>query len=404
MDMQQESGQECRQEYRQECDIAIIGGGMVGALTAALLAPTGLSIRLIEAKRPSDFSADPPFDLRVSAISATSVAMLEQAGAWEEILAMRAWPYQRLEAYEWQGFHTEFSAASVGSEYLGYMVENRVIQLGLWQALAQYPNVTLDCPNGLEALRQTADGAELTLSHGKPLSARLVLACDGAESVTRQLAGIGISAWDYGQSCMLIGISADQLESDMTWQQFTPSGPRAFLPLGTDRGCLVWYDQKARIQELAKLDNAQLAEQVAAHFPPRMGKVTILNKGSFPLRRRHANQYVKGRVALLGDAAHTINPLAGQGVNLGFKDVAAMVKLVSQGVEARLDIGSAERLARYQRARRPDNLLMQTTMDVCYHTFSNDILPLKILRNLGLSAAQRSGPLKNRVMKYAMGL
>ncbi|MGO5000214.1 FAD-dependent monooxygenase [Oceanisphaera sp. W20_SRM_FM3] len=398
MDMQQMDMQQ------QECDIAIIGGGMVGALAAALLAPTGLSIRLIEAKRPTEFNPEQPQDLRVSAISATSVALLEKAGAWQRILDMRAWPYQRLEAYEWQGFHTEFSAASVNCDYLGYMVENRLIQLGLWQALAQYPNVTLDCPNGLEALHQTESGAFLTLAHGQQLNASLVLACDGAESFTRQLAGIGISAWDYGQRCMLISIEADQLESDMTWQQFTPSGPRAFLPLGKEQGCLVWYDQKQRIQALAKLDNETLAEQVMANFPPRLGNFKVLSKGSFALRRRHANQYVKGRVVLLGDAAHTINPLAGQGVNLGFKDVAAIVDLVSQGAEAQLDIGSVERLARYQRRRRPDNLLMQTTMDVCYHAFSNDILPLKILRNLSLRAAQHSGPLKTRVMKYAMGL
>ena len=398
MDMQQMDMQQ------QQCDIAIIGGGMVGALAAALLAPTGLTIRVVEAKRPTEFSPEQPRDLRVSAISATSVALLEQAGAWDTIQGMRAWPYQRLEAYEWQGFHTEFSAASAGCEYLGYMVENRLIQLGLWQVLAQYPNVILDCPNGLEALRQTEEGTLLTLTHGQPLNTRLVLACDGAESFTRQLAGIGISAWDYGQQCMLISIAADQLESDLTWQQFTPHGPRAFLPLGKDEGCLVWYDQKERIQTLAKLDNEALAEQVAMHFPARMGNFNVLSKGSFALRRRHANQYVKGRVVLLGDAAHTINPLAGQGVNLGFKDVSAIVDLVNQGVAAQLDIGSVARLARYQRRRRPDNLLMQATMDVCYHAFSNDILPLKILRNLSLMAAQHSGPLKTRVMKYAMGL
>lgn len=389
---------------QEQCDIAIIGGGMVGALAAALLAPTGLSIRVIEAKAPTAFKPEQARDLRVSAISATSVRLLEKAGAWPAILAMRAWPYQRLEAYEWQGFHTEFSASSVGGDYLGYMVENRIIQLGLWQALAEWENIRLDCPNGLESLRQTTAGSELVLSHGQSLHARLVLACDGAESLTRQLAGIGVTAWDYHQHCMLIGIEADKLESDLTWQQFTAAGPRAFLPLGTHEGCLVWYDQKERIQALAKLDNAALAEQVKAHFPPRMGEFKVLNKGSFPLRRRHANQYVQGRVVLLGDAAHTINPLAGQGVNLGFKDVATLSKLIAQGVDAQLDIGAPERLARYQRRRRPDNLLMQTTMDVCYHTFSNNILPLKILRNLGLSVAQRSGPLKTRVMKYAMGL
>ncbi|MBM7455106.1 2-octaprenyl-3-methyl-6-methoxy-1,4-benzoquinol hydroxylase [Oceanisphaera litoralis] len=388
----------------EHCDIAIIGGGMVGALAAALLAPTGLSIRVIEAKAPAAFSPEQAPDLRVSAISATSVRLLQQAGAWEAVVAMRAWPYRRLEACEWQGFSTHFEAQELDCEYLGYMVENRIIQLGLWQALARWHNVVLDCPNGLTGLTQNESGAELSLAGGQRLQARLVLACDGAESRTRQLAGIGVTAWDYAQHCMLIGIEGDGLESDTTWQQFFPSGPRAFLPMGLRQGSLVWYDQKARITELAALDNEALARQVAAHFPARLGNFTVLSKGHFPLRRRHANDYVKGAVVLLGDAAHTINPLAGQGVNLGFKDVAALGELIHQGVEAGLDIAAAERLQRYQRRRRPDNLLMQSAMDLCYHTFSNDLFPLKLLRNLGLKAAEHSGPLKTRVMKYAMGL
>ncbi|MFP2770709.1 FAD-dependent monooxygenase [Oceanisphaera sp. KMM 10153] len=388
----------------EHCDIAIIGGGMVGALAAALLAPTGLSIRVIEAKAPAAFASEQMPDLRVSAISATSVHLLQQAGAWEAIVAMRAWPYRRLEACEWQGFSTHFEARELECEYLGYMIENRIIQLGLWQALARWHNVVLDCPNGLTGLTQTAFGAELSLEGGQRLQARLVLACDGAESRTRQLAGIGISSWDYAQHCMLIGIDADGLEPDTTWQQFFPAGPRAFLPLGQRQGSLVWYDQKARIKELVALDDESLAEQIVTHFPARLGNFKVLSKGHFPLRRRHANDYVKGTVVLLGDAAHTINPLAGQGVNLGFKDVAALSELIHQGVEAGLDIAAAERLQRYQRRRRPDNLLMQSAMDLCYHTFSNDLLPLKLLRNLGLKAAEHSGPLKTRVMKYAMGL
>ncbi|WP_417617428.1 FAD-dependent monooxygenase [Oceanisphaera sp.] len=388
----------------EHCDIAIVGGGMVGALAAALLAPTGLNIRVIEARAPEAFAAEQAPDLRVSALSAASVRLLQQAEAWPHILAMRAWPYQRLEACEWQGFHTRFDAGELGSDYLGYMIENRIIQSGLWQALALWPNVRLDCPNGLNALQQTDAGAELTLTEGQRLQARLVLACDGGESLTRQLAGIGVTAWDYDQHCMLIGIEADDLESDTTWQHFTASGPRAFLPMGPRQGSLVWYDQKARIKALTALDNTALAEQVKAHFPPRMSNLSVLNKGSFALRRRHANQYVKGAVVLLGDAAHTINPLAGQGVNLGFKDVARLSELIHQGLEARLDFAAPERLARYQRSRRPDNLLMQTAMDLCYHTFSNNHLPLKVLRNLGLKAAEHSGPLKKRVMKYAMGL
>ncbi|MBL1378732.1 FAD-dependent monooxygenase [Zobellella iuensis] len=388
----------------EHCDVAIIGGGMVGALAAALLAPSGLSIRVIEARAPAAFEPGQAFDLRVSAISAASVRLLQQAGAWDAIVAMRAWPYRALEAREWQGFGTRFEARELDCDHLGFMVENRVIQLGLWQALAQWHNVVLDCPNGLAGLSRNEKGAELALEDGRRLQARLVLACDGAESRTRQFAGIGVTAWDYAQHCMLLSIEGDALEAETTWQQFCPSGPRAFLPLGQRHGSLVWYDQKARIRELAALDHGALAQQVAAHFPPRLGAFQVLDKGHFPLRRRHANQYVKGAVVLLGDAAHTINPLAGQGVNLGFKDVACLSELMHRAVEGGRDVASAELLERYQCRRRPDNLLMQGAMDLFYQTFSNDLLPFKLLRNLGLKAAQHSGPLKNQVMKYAMGL
>ena len=152
------------------------------------------------------------------------------------------------------------------------------------------------------------------------------------------------------------------------------------------------------------MSNKALEREITAHFPPRLGPVTVLDKGHFPLRRRHANQYIKGAVVLLGDAAHTINPLAGQGVNLGFKDVAVLNDLIHQAVERGEDIAAFELLKRFERRRRPDNLLMQGAMDVFYQAFSNELAPLKLLRNLGLKAAEHSGPLKKQVMKYAMGL
>ncbi|WP_107851579.1 FAD-dependent monooxygenase [Oceanimonas marisflavi] len=388
----------------QQCDIAIIGGGMVGALAAALLAPSGLTIQVLESRQPQAFSPEQPFDLRISSVSAASVRLLQQAGAWDAIAGMRAWPYQRLEASEWQGFATTFSAKELDCEYLGYMLENRVIQLGLWQVLEQWHNVSIDCPRELDTLAQNDQGALLTLKDGSQLQTRLVLACDGAESRMRQLAGIGVTAWDYAQQCMLISVEGERLEQDITWQQFCASGPRALLPLGNGKASLVWYDGKARIEQLAAMNNEALEREITAHFPPRLGPVRVLNKGHFPLRRRHANQYVKGSVVLLGDAAHTINPLAGQGVNLGFKDVAVLNDLIHQAVERGEDIAAFELLKRFERRRRPDNLLMQGAMDVFYQAFSNELAPLKLLRNLGFKAAEHSGPLKKQVMKYAMGL
>ncbi|MGL5040432.1 MAG: FAD-dependent monooxygenase, partial [Aeromonas sp.] len=213
--------------------------------------------------------------------------------------------------------------------------------------------------------------------------------------------GMGISQFEYRQHCMLINIDTDCAQQDMTWQQFTPSGPRAFLPLSGQHGSLVWYDSPARIRALSALDNEALAAEVRRHFPARLGYFTVTQKGSFPLIRRHANTYHAGRVVLLGDAAHTINPLAGQGVNLGFKDVACWADLLHSAGDNWHQLALA---GRYQRRRRPDNMLMQSGMDLFYGVFSNEIGPLKLARNLALNLADKAGPLKALALRYALGL
>ena len=241
----------------------------------------------------------------------------------------------------------------------------------------------------------------LTLDDGTALAARWVLACDGAESHTRKLAGIGVSRFEYRQHCMLINIDTDFAQEDITWQQFTPSGPRAFLPLPGRHGSLVWYDSPARIRALAAMSNEALAVEVRRHFPSRLGGFTVTDKGSFPLVRRHANDYHAGRVVLLGDAAHTINPLAGQGVNLGFKDVACWAGLLGKAGAQWHELALA---GRYEGRRRPDNLLMQSGMDLFYGVFSNEIGPLRLARNLALNLADKAGPLKEMALRYALGL
>ncbi|QFI56592.1 FAD-dependent oxidoreductase [Aeromonas simiae] len=385
----------------QSCDIAIIGGGMVGAAAAALLAQQGREVVLVEAELPAPFAAEQPFDLRVSAISAASVALLEQAGGWAHTRAMRACPYRALETWEWEGFTTRFHADELGLPQLGYIVENRLVQLGLLAALEQHPHVRTLTPARLARLEQEPQGVTLTLTDGTQLSARWVLACDGAESVTRQLAGIGVSRFEYRQHCMLINIDTDAAQQDITWQQFTPSGPRAFLPLSGQHGSLVWYDSPARIRALMALEPAALEREIRAAFPSRLGGFRVTGRGSFPLVRRHANRYHAGRVVLLGDAAHTINPLAGQGVNLGFRDVACWCELLQKAGEKWHDAALA---GRYERRRRPDNQLMQSGMDLFYASFSNRLGPLPVLRNLGLGLADRAGPLKALALRYALGL
>uniref|UniRef100_UPI0004936565 FAD-dependent oxidoreductase n=1 Tax=Aeromonas hydrophila TaxID=644 RepID=UPI0004936565 len=214
----------------EQCDIAIVGAGMVGAATACLLAAQGLSVRVIETRLPEQYAPEQPLDLRVSAISQASVALLEQAGAWQHLQQMRLCPYRRLETWELDGFATRFNAADLGLPQLGYIIENRLVQLALLRRMEDFPNIQTHTPAAVTSLRQSADEAVLTLDDGSELAALWVLACDGAESHTRKLAGIGVSRFEYRQHCMLINIDTDFEQEDITWQQFTPHGPRAFLP------------------------------------------------------------------------------------------------------------------------------------------------------------------------------
>ncbi len=385
----------------EQCDIAIVGAGMVGAATACLLAAEGLSVRVIETRLPEPYAPEQPLDLRVSAISQASVALLTRAGAWQYLQQMRLCPYRRLETWELDGFATRFDAVDLGLPQLGYIIENRLIQLALLKRMEDFPTIQTHTPAAVTSLRQGADDAVLTLDDGTELQARWVLACDGAESHTRRLAGIGVSRFEYRQHCMLINIDTDFAQEDITWQQFTPSGPRAFLPVPGRHGSLVWYDSPARIRALAAMSNEALAVEVRRHFPSRLGGFTVTAKGSFPLVRRHANDYHAGRVVLLGDAAHTINPLAGQGVNLGFKDVACWTGLLGKAGAQWHELALA---GRYEGRRRPDNLLMQSGMDLFYGVFSNEIGPLRLARNLALNLADKAGPLKEMALRYALGL
>ncbi len=385
----------------EQCDIAIVGAGMVGAATACLLAAEGLSVRVIETRLPEPYAPEQSLDLRVSAISQASVALLTRAGAWQYLQQMRLCPYRRLETWELDGFATRFDAVDLGLPQLGYIIENRLIQLALLKRMEDFPTIQTHTPAAVTSLRQSADDAVLTLDDGTELQARWVLACDGAESQTRRLAGIGVSRFEYRQHCMLINIDTDFAQEDITWQQFTPSGPRAFLPLPGRHGSLVWYDSPARIRALAAMSNEALAVEVRRHFPSRLGGFTVTDKGSFPLVRRHANDYHAGRVVLLGDAAHTINPLAGQGVNLGFKDVACWTGLLGKAGAQWHELALA---GRYEGRRRPDNLLMQSGMDLFYGVFSNEIGPLRLARNLALNLADKAGPLKEMALRYALGL
>lgn len=386
-------------------DVAVIGGGMVGAATAIGFAQQGRRVVVVEGVEPMPFAMEQPLDIRVSAISQHSVAILESLGAWQAIANMRVCPYRRLETWEHPECRTRFHSDSLDMQQLGFIVENRLIQLGLWHQLHSFDNITLRCPDRLETI-EFSEVNRVTLASGESLTAKLVVGADGASSKVRQLAGIGITAWDYRQHCMLINVETEREQQDITWQQFTPSGPRSFLPLSSlqrdgrwvGQGSLVWYDSPKRIRQLSAMSSAQLRQEILAGFPQELGDVKVLQHGSFPLTRRHAQRYWRHNCVLVGDAAHTINPLAGQGVNLGFKDVEALLDVCEGESEI-----NQQTLANYEKRRRPDNLLMQSGMDLFYKGFSNDIAPVKLVRNAALKLAEHS-PLKTQVLKYALGL
>ncbi|MBN6043949.1 2-octaprenyl-3-methyl-6-methoxy-1,4-benzoquinol hydroxylase [Citrobacter sp. ku-bf4] len=388
----------------QPTEIAIVGGGMVGGALALGLAQHGFTVTVIEHALPAPFVADSQPDVRISAISAASVSLLKGLGVWDAVQGMRSHPYRRLETWEWENAHVVFDASELKLPLLGYMVENNVLQQALWQALEAHPKVTLQFPASLIALHRHNERCELELADGERITAKLVIGADGANSQVRQMAGIGIHAWQYAQSCMLVTVQCENDPGDSTWQQFTPDGPRAFLPLFDNWASLVWYDSPARIRQLQGLNMAQLQTEITKHFPARLGPVMPVAAGAFPLTRRHALQYVQPGLALVGDAAHTIHPLAGQGVNLGYRDVDVLIDVLVNARSYGESWASQPVLKRYQTRRMADNFIMQSGMDLFYAGFSNDLQPLRIIRNLGLMAAERAGVLKRQALKYALGL
>ncbi|WP_279386880.1 FAD-dependent monooxygenase [Parashewanella curva] len=388
-------------------DAIVIGGGMVGAATALGLAQLGLSVSVIESIEPKAFDDNQPLDVRVSAISAASEKLLNRLGAWDGVFKKRHAVYRGLETWELDGFITQFHCEQIHEDHLGHIVENRVIQLGLWEQLEQMDNVEILYPEivtQFEYQQGSFQQVKVSLESGKQCIANLLIGCDGANSSVRQWAGIGITGWDYQQACMLINIETQTPQQDVTWQQFTPNGPRSLLPLPDNHASLVWYDSPQTIAKLMQFNPVQLAEQIRAHFPERLDpNFIVLDKGSFPLTRRHANQYYADNVVILGDAAHTINPLAGQGVNLGFKDVDALLSVVAEALGENQIWYQNSVLAEYQNQRYKDNLLMQTGMDMFYKTFSNNLMPIKAIRNLALKVANIDSPIKQKVLKYALG-
>lgn len=388
-------------------DVVIVGGGMVGGTLACALGNTDLKVAVIENSLPDQFDPEQSHDLRVSALSVASENILRNINVWPGLESRRVCPYQRMKVWEVSESHagTLFDAQEMGYNHLGHIVENRILQLALIDQLQAYDNVDLFLPDHPESIDFSPGSSLLELASGKQLVAKLLVAADGGNSNVRSSANIGVSKTDYDQYALVASVTTAYEQQDITWQQFYPTGPRAFLPLSGNKASLVWYDKPERVKYLATLSNDELLSELLTHFPEELGEIdAVLGRAYFPLKCQHAHAYVKEGVALVGDSAHIINPLAGQGVNIGLLDAAQLAEVILEGYQSGLDISSLDVLNPYEKMRKHHNMLMQQTMHVFYHVFSNNILPLKLIRNIGLGLAQNITPAKRKVMAFAMGL
>ncbi len=408
----------------QEFDVVVAGAGMVGAALATGLGQNGFRVALVDRETAPDVAPGSAPDIRVSALSAGSERYLRSLGAWPAMAAMGITPYRRLAVWD-QTSHplgallprrlgeVVFDAADLGASHLGHIVENRITQRALWQSAAQQPSVTLLSGNGVTAVEQGSEQAVVVLEDNTRLACQLVIAADGATSRLRDMAGIGVSRDQYGQQALVASVRYRGPVEDITWQAFHPSGPRAFLPLhsagpshpGESWASLVWYDAPATLARLKALDAPSFLAEVQRAFPADLPALTHVDaRASFPIARQHARDYARGRIVLVGDAAHTINPLAGQGVNLGFQDAQCLQAIIREARRAGEDLADPQRLAAYEQQRRPANRRMMLAMDLFYHLFSNRIPSLHRLRNLGLGAARALPFARNQVARYAMGI
>ncbi len=387
----------------EKFDIVVAGGGMVGALVANLLSKANLTVLVVEPFDASNLTFSKHPGLRTSAFNRFSIDLLKSLDCWQHVSENRKAAYTGLQTWQNESNPLVFDAQDVGVKYLGHILENNQVQNALWQSF-QSKGVEVRSPATIKSINQRANDITVTLDNGDEVNAKLLIGADGANSKVRQMANIGTEGWQYQQHCMAITVEMAQTHPPVTWQEFHPSGPRAYLPLFENYASLIWYDSADRIAELKQLSIAKLSQQIEMAFPNQLGEFKVLDKGAFPLTRMHAKRYYGDRVVLIGDAAHTINPLAGQGVNLGFKDADKLAQCIITAIEQDKDFGASEILNQYHQARYKPNLLMMSAMDAFYLGFCNDHKPLSLLRNFGLGLANKAGPVKNAVMKYAMGI
>lgn len=402
-------------------DILVVGGGMVGSALALGLSRQGWRVALVESSErqvllesPAPAKSVDDFEPRVSAISVASQRLLAELGVWEAIVAGRHCPYQTMTVWDGDGTgRIQFEAAELQARSLGTIIENRHIVRGLFVALAESDVELID---GVKVTGWWQDEGRpeglrgIELEDGSVLAADLVVAADGAHSRLRQWVGLPTREWDYDQQAIVCTVKTSQSHRFTAWQRFSPAGPLAFLPLLTEGGdehfcSIVWSQDTEEARRLMALDDDTFAGELERAIERELGAVEAVSRRfAFPLRQRHAKDYIAPGFALVGDAAHTIHPLAGQGANLGYGDVRALLDELARARKAGLGASDNLVLGRYQRRRKGENLTMMAAMEGFKQLFARDELPVRWLRNTGMRWLNQLGPVKNRIAAEAMGL
>ena len=390
----------------QSYDVTIIGGGMVGLALACALGDTDIRVAVLQDRTPSLELGEEP-EIRVSAINQASKNLLTKVGAWPAIENARLQPYEGMQVWDADSFgKIAFDAAQLDRPELGAIVENTVIQNALWQRAEQLENVTLLSPVRCQNIAFGEQEAWLTLDNGQSLTSRLVVGADGANSWLRQQADIPLTSWDYGHHALVATIETDLPHDAIARQVFLPDGPLAFLPLWRDNQCsIVWSLPPDQAQKLSQMPEIEFNRRLTAAFDNRLGYCEVKSqRGVFPLKMRFARSFAKQRLALVGDAAHTIHPLAGLGVNLGFLDAASLAETILDNFEAGKDIGELAQLRRYERWRKAEAVQMITAMESLKRLFAGGNPLQKLIRDVGLVAVDKTPPIKDIFVRHAMGL
>jgi len=385
------------------CDVTIVGGGLAGITTAIGLATQGFSVVIIDHAPKGDLTAA-AYDGRSSALAYASCQLFKALGIWGH-MAPFAQPILEIRVSDGPSLlHLHFDSATLGDGPLGQMVENRHTRLALFARMEEIDGIQFLAPEKIQMLERDSGSATVTLTSGKKIKSKLLLGIDGRNSIVRAHADIQVSTIEYAQHGIVCSIEHEHSHCGIAHERFLPSGPFAILPLTGNRSSLVWTEKSHLVETIMDLSPRAFEAEVKRRIGDFLGKVKVIGgRWAYPLSLQYAARYVDNRLALLGDAAHGIHPISGQGLNLGLKDVAALIEVLVDARKVGLDIGSLSVLDNYAQWRTTDNASVYVITDIFNRLFSNDIGPVKLARDIGMAAVNEITPLKNFFMSHARG-